>query len=110
MSKKYFISYSDVLKLVKDKKFGYDGEFGDDEHISDDEFIKQGLRFHHLFGVLLYFEDVKGMDQLVIVNHQWLFNKLTEIVCYSFKQACHTQSDKKDFKNGIFEKNTSWQT
>ena len=98
------ISYKKVLELAENKKFGYAGEFGEDE-LSSDEFIKDGLRFHHLFGVLLYFEDVKGMQELIITNHQWLFNKLTEIVCYSFKKDCHTQTRFNDLKkNGILHK------
>ena len=98
------ISYKDVLELAKNKKFGYADEFGDDE-LSNDEFIKRGLRFHHSFGVLLYFEEVKGMQELIITNHQWLFNKLTEIVCYSFGKVCDTKSSINDFeKKGIFQK------
>ena len=96
------ISYSDVLKLAKKKKLDYNGEFGDDEDIDADQFIKQGLRFHHSFGVLLYFEDVIGMQELVITNHQWLFNKLSKIVEYSF--TCDTQEETKNLSKGIFEK------
>ena len=96
------ISYSDILKLAKEKKLDYNGEFSDDDDIDADQFIKQGLRFHHSFGVLLYFEDVIGMQQLVITNHQWLFNKLSKIVEYSF--ICDTREEFKDLKNGIFKK------
>ena len=100
-----FISFEGVLELAKDKKFGYAGEFGD-YNIDSDEFIKQGLRFHHLFGVLLYFENVEGVPELVITDHKWLFNKLSKIVEYSFIQACNTRDDKRKFKfNGIFKKN-----
>ena len=98
------ISYKKVLELAEKKKFGYAGEFGEDV-LSSDEFIKDGLRFHHSFGVLLYFEDVKGMQELIITNHQWLFNKLTEIVCYSFKKDCHRVQSIKDLKKkGILHK------
>ena len=98
------ISYKKVLELAEKKKFGYAGEFGDDE-LSSNEFIKYGLRFHHSFGVLLYFEEVKGMQELIITNHQWLFNKLTEIVCCSFKKVCHTKESINDLKKkGIFHK------
>ena len=96
------MSYDDVLKIAKDKKLGYDGEFGVNVNIDSEQFIKQGLRFHHLFGVLLYFEDVNGMENLVITNHQWLFNKLSKIVEYSF--TCDTLEEKEDLKNGIFKK------
>ena len=101
----HFILFKDVLEVAKDKKFGYAGEFGD-YNIDSDEFIKQGLRFHHLFGVLLYFENIKGVPELVITDHKWLFNKLSKIVEYSFiLEACDKQDEKKDFREkGIFKK------
>ena len=100
----HLISYKEVLELAETKKFGYAGEFGDVE-LSSDEFIKHGLRFHYSFGVLLYFEGVTGIQELIITNHQWLFNKLTEIVCFSFKEGCHTQESIKDLnKRGILHK------
>ena len=95
------MSYSDVLNLAREKKLGYNGEFGDDVDIDSEQFIKQGLRFHHSFGVLLYFEDVEDMQKLVITNHQWLFNKLSKIVEYSF--TCETPKDLRDLNNGIFK-------
>ena len=95
------ISYADVLKLAKEKKLSYNGEFSNDD-TDGDQFIKQGLRFHHSFGVLLYFEEVEGMQNLVIINHQWLFNKLSKIVEYTF--TCETQEDTKELRNGIFKK------
>ena len=95
------MSYDDVLKIAKEKQLDYNGEFGDDADVDGEQFIKQGLRFHHLFGVLLYFEDVEGMKTLVITNHQWLFNKLSRIVEYSF--TCDTKVELKELKNGIFK-------
>ena len=62
-----FITYDKIAKMSRDKNLG------------EDEFIKDGLRFHHLFGVLLYFE-MEGMPELIITDHQWLFDKLTAIV------------------------------
>ena len=94
------ISYDDVLKLAKERKLGYNGEFGDDVDIDGEQFIKQGLRFHHSFGVLLYFEDVEGMQKFVITNHQWLFNKLSKIIQYSF--TCTTVDEMEDLRDGIF--------
>ena len=81
---KKFISYDDVLLLSREKKLG------------DENFVKNGLRFHHLFGVLLYFEDIKGMKELVITDHQWLFDKLTNIVVDSFKSKCDRDEDRDD--------------
>ena len=98
------ISYDHVLKLAKERKLGYNGEFGEDIHIDDERFIKQGLRFHHSFGVLLYFENVEGMQNLVITNHQWLFNKLSKIVEYSFTCNYIALKDIEDLKKGVFRK------
>ena len=95
------MSYNDVLKLARGRELGYNGEFGDDVDIDSEQFIKQGLRFHHSFGVLLYFEDVEGIQKLVITNHQWLFNKLSKIVEYSF--TCETPKDLRDLNNGFFK-------
>ena len=100
-----FILFKDVLELAKGKKFGYAGEFSD-YNIDSDAFIKHGLRFHHLFGVLLYFENVKGVPELVITDHKWLFNKLSKIVeCSYILEACDKQDEKKEFREkGIFKK------
>ena len=88
-----FITYTDVLELCKENK------------LSDDEdFIKNGLRFHHLFGVLLYFDDVKGMRDLIITDHKWLFNKLTDIVLHLYCTDL-TSADVYEFEHqGIFDK------
>ena len=82
-----FITYNDVLKLARDKNLG------------ESTFITSALRFHHLHGVLLYFEDVEGMKELVITNHQWLFEKLTEIVLYSFERD--KKKEDEDLKKGM---------
>ena len=95
------ISFTDIQKLAQQKQLRYKGEFDNEDSINSDEFIKQGLRFHHSFGVLLYFEDVIGMQKLVITNHQWLFNKLSKIVEFSF--TCDTQEEFKDLRKGIFK-------
>ena len=83
-----FITYNDVLQLAKEKSLG------------EGNFIQSALRFHHLHGVLLYFEDVEGMCDLVITNHQWLFEKLTEIVHYSF--TSDKTKEFEDLKKGMF--------
>ena len=64
--------------------------------------IQSALRFHHLHGALLYFEDVEGMMELVITNHQWLFKKLTEIVVFSFTSDKNKEHE--DLKKGLFNK------
>ena len=89
-----FITYTEVLDLCKRK------ELSDDE-----DFIKNGLRFHHLFGVLLYFDEVKGMRDLIITDHKWLFNKLTDIVLHSYNTDLTNNDDCYKFEHqGIFNK------
>ena len=87
-----FITYDEVLKLSSNKNLG------------EENFIKNGLRFHHLFGVLLYFEEVEGMRELVITDHQWLFKRLTDIVLYSFEDNFDKYTDCVNCKEkGIFK-------
>ena len=60
-----FITYNKVLELTNEKGLG------------DEDFIKNGLKFHHLFGVLLYFDEVEGMKNFVITDHRcYLINLL----------------------------------
>ena len=88
-----FITYTEVLELCKQK------ELSDDE-----DFIRNGLKFHHLFGVLLYFDEVKGIQDLIITDHKWLFNKLTDIVLHSYYTDL-TSADVYEFEHqGIFNK------
>ena len=68
-----YIMLEDIKKLCKDKDL-----------IKDENLIKEGLKFHHLFGVLLYYDEVDGMRNLVITDHQWLLNNLTKIVYHSY--------------------------
>ena len=48
--------------------------------------IKEVLKFYHLYGMLLYFSEVKGMKNYVITNPQWLFTNLTKILMCKFAQ------------------------
>ena len=70
-----------------------------EKQLGDEDFIKNGLRFHHLFGVLLYFEQVEGMRDLIITDHRWLFEKLTKIVVYSYQSKPDRDDDLDDLKN-----------
>ena len=86
---KSFMTYNEVMKLSRDKQLG------------KDDFIKNGLRFHHFFGILLFFE-IEGMPELIITDHQWLFKKLTKIVLCA--ECCDTNKElDKCQKEGIFE-------
>ena len=60
--------------------------------------IIEVLKFYHLYGMLLYFSEVEGMNNFVITNPQWLFVNLTKIIMCKFK------SDAKDlFKSHLIK-------
>ena len=60
--------------------------------------VQSALRFHHMFGVLLYFHEVPGMNNFVISNPQWLFVNLTNLVCCSFDNKIVNHKDLNEFK------------
>ena len=91
--KKSFLRISEVLSIYKNIISEYHGT-------ADIELdVKTALRFHNIFGVLLYFHDVPGMNDYVIVNPQWLFANLTNLVCCSFNSKIVDHSDIKRFKS-----------
>ena len=55
--------------------------------ISGIEEVRNALIYHHLLGVLLYYPDVPGLCDYVITDHQWLFDRISSIVCLTFKQS-----------------------
>ena len=68
--------------------------------------VQSALRFHHMFGVLLYFHEVPGMKNFVISNPQWLFANLTNLVCCSFDNKIVNHKDLNEFKSkGILSNN-----
>ena len=88
-----FIPYSEIVDLCKKHSLT---EKEDD--------IKNGLRFHHLFGVLLYFDEVPQLCDYVFTDYKWLFDNLTEIVYQSYYDR-DKPNFKKDFKQkGFFTK------
>ena len=80
--KQSFIPYPEVVKLCKEHNL-----------IEKEEDIKNGLRFFHLFGVLLYFDKVPQLCDYVFTDHQWLFNNLTEIVYQSYLNEDQDDTD-----------------
>ena len=74
--------------------------------ITDVEQVRSALLYHHLLGVLLYYPDVPGLCDYVITDHQWLFNRLSQIVCFTFKQqpSSNLQAATKLKRSGILSK------
>ena len=55
--------------------------------ISNIEEVRSALIYHHFLGVLLYYPDVPGLCDYVITDHQWLFDRISSIVCFTFKRS-----------------------
>ena len=90
--KRSFLQMSEVLEIYKPI-------VSDHRDAADIELeVKAALRFHHTFGVLLYFHDVPGMNNYVISNPQWLFANLTNLVCCSFDKTIVDHGDIKKLK------------
>ena len=69
------------------------------------EEVKSALSYYHQLGVLLYYAEVSGLCDYVIVDHQWLFDKLSNLVCFSFKESSSNLLATKKLKySGIFSK------
>ena len=51
------------------------------------EEVKNVLLYHHLLGVLIYFDEFPGLCDYVIVDHQWWFDKLSSIMSITFYQT-----------------------
>ena len=102
------ISYAEVVELCRQKNL-----------LDKEDDIKSGLKFHHLFGTLLYFEEVEEMSDIIFTDLQWLFDKMTDLVGLSyhlsdnegFEEFEHkgifnpTLLDKIDFTIGCINKN-----
>ena len=72
--------------------------------ISDMEEVRNALIYHHLLGVLLYYPDVPGLCDYVITDHQWLFDRISNIVCLTLKQSSNLVAINSFRFNGILTK------
>ena len=73
---KAYISFEQCLKLAKDGGL-----------MSSDKEVKDALNYHHFLGVLLYFEEIEGLCDFIIIDHQWWFDKLSSIICLTLEQS-----------------------
>ena len=73
---KAYISFQDCVALARDTGL-----------MSKEKEVKSVLHYHHLLGVLIYFDEVPGLCDYVIVDHQWWFDKLSNIISITFQQA-----------------------
>ena len=75
IKKKSCISFSDCVTIATQSGL-----------ISNMEEVKSVLQYHHLLGVLIYFHEVPGLCDYVIVDHQWWFDKLSSVICTTFQE------------------------
>jgi len=90
---KAYISFQECVFIASQAKL-----------ITDVEQVRSALLYHHLLGVLLYYPEVPGLCDFVIVDHQWLFDRLSNLVCYTFKQSSDSHATKKLKYSGILSK------
>ena len=69
--------------------------------ITDVDQVRSALLYYHLLGILLYYPEVPGLCNYVIVDHQWLFDRLSSIVQFTFKDCCNLRATNKLKYNGI---------
>ena len=89
-SGKAYISYKDCCDIANQTNL-----------ITSGEEIDSALLYHHLLGVLLYYPNIPGLCDYVIIDHQWLFNKISEIVCLTFQHSSNKLARNNLKYNGI---------
>ncbi|XP_065907949.1 uncharacterized protein [Dysidea avara] len=79
---KFYISFNECVAIAKASQL-----------MSNPEEVKNALIYHHLLGVLLFFDDIPGLQDYVIVDHQWWFDKLSNIISFTFQDdsLCHNE-------------------
>ena len=90
---KAYISFNECCSIARDINL-----------IPNMEEVKSALIYHHLLGVLLYYPDVPGLCDYVITDHQWLFDRISSIVCLTFKHSSNKFAKTNLKYNGILSK------
>ena len=92
-SGKAYISFSECCSIAHQTKL-----------ISSTEEVRSALIYHQLLGVLLYYPNVRGLCDYVITDHQWLYDKISSIVRFTFKQSSNLIAKDKLMNHGILTK------
>jgi len=77
-NRKLYISFSECVILAKSSRL-----------MSNPGEVKNALIYHHILGVLLFFDDIPGLQDYVIIDHQWWFDTLSNIISFTFKEDIH---------------------
>ena len=89
-----FLLFSEVVDICKEGKLS-----------QDEEEVRNALLLFHLMGILLYYHEIPGMCQYVIINHQWLFKKLSSLISLTFERKGYDLEAIEKFKNeGLLSK------
>ena len=104
-SPSHWLIYSLVLRQLKKQIESYSTCFkiAKDCGITDDEEHREALHFIHTkMGIIRYFE-LDGLNSMIILNPQILFERATKIITetFTFEQVGYHSTD--DFKKGIFD-------
>ena len=104
-SPSHWLVYSLVLRQLKNQIEHYSTCFkiAKDCGITDDEEHREALHFiHRKMGIIRYFE-LDGLNSMVILNPQILFERATKIITetFTFEQVGYHSTE--DFKKGIFD-------
>ena len=103
-SPSHWLIYSVVLRQLKNSIESYSTCYRIAKHcgITDDDELKEALHFIHTkMGIIRYFP-VDDLEQIVILNPQILFDKVTELIVETFTFEHAGYHSVKDFKKGIF--------
>ena len=107
-----------ILELeLQDQSVSY-LEFKEVKKISDkimpntrkmtDDDLKAALNFFHAIGALLYFDEVEGLNEYVIVKINWLFNILTRLsnvaLLGNVDNYCSSTISDSFINDGVFNK------
>jgi len=91
---RFYASFQECLALAKSSGL-----------IQKEENVKSALKYYHLLGILLYYEEVQGLCNYIITDHQWFFDRLSNIVCLTFQDGTNDHHAAERFKNqGLLSK------
>ena len=94
---------SEKIQYIEYQKFL---EIAEDKASIEKEEAKKALYYFHSRGVLLHFEEIPKMRDYVIVEHQWLYTQLSDLVAV----LCENPSCGDDFPHGILQNNELLET
>ena len=72
---KSYISFNDCVTIAKESGL-----------IPNKQEVENVLQYYHILGVLIYFHEVPGLCDYVIADHQWWFDKLSNVICITFQE------------------------